>query len=1141
MWGSNNHLSGSVLRNVNGGGTFLCSNSTFDWCHTTSSERPSLSSNSSPIIVNPLSNQNGLTNDPYTEQTYDGVDRLNLTQATVTITACHFTNMKYTAFSSAEYAGGSALFFTYPAKAISLISCTFSKCSVTSSASVYGGSVYLYGMNPTTCTVEACSFNDWYPSNDGNTFQFGGGFGAYSISGSIVITNSNFTLSGETENSMSNGGFVASYASTYANQSATIENCRFVGDARTTGNVLYFRTNQNRKAYLTVTDSQVSNTNSQVAIEYGVFNTSSGFTRTDFSNTSFMYTGPSFKLHPHLIVDCKLDQCSLFAWNGPIMFLFSGTSFTGEPVTSRSLIHLYEISHVVIHKCDFTDFSPVPYERLIYSRNLPSLVVDTCSFTRCSGGKTIVDVTDTYSFFYFCTFTNVSGTDANVMTSNRNFANFFEFCRFDLETSELVDIVVSSADLDCLNDTAVIGCTSNRQMTFGTSWFSPQELTTVTIISGEVSKNEMRVGAWPTEPEEDSGQQIPTFSSLSDALTALPNPPKDTVITFSDGSFTETGVLEVSQLVEIVGAGSNVSDIHSTQLTANLLVSKSAGQLTLRSIRLAPFSTSSALASTEDGGSLSLLNVVVEDLSAITACLFQFAAGSSEIRHSFFKNIESAESLVCVSGTSSLAITNTLFLSITRTSPEPTPVESTQCASCIEGKTSGIVKLLYSRFGACTSNGRAGAIDLEKSDENSAVEMGSCYFDQNSAGEDVANASRGDDVVLMQFDDSNTRLDLPTIYSFPSPQSFLIDSQHAIVPPPSLLLVSSAGVDDPLTWSYSYGRISTSLFLKHTLQHHSTKRTLLIYLTHIPQGAISISKAPLTISTCTFSDNSPSNLEWPSLRRNIKCTHGTVKMNTMNGGDGQSSHHLWIWTDECTVKMDNETQHSTLFVPTLIANESTSTLDKKLTEYSVKIVGTMMIPCGLKLEVFENNAHSTSNEVQPLFFDISSLQPSKWTETELSFILPQSSLPDLSKKSELRCRLVYADNQTTDSFSLTHSSKGNKTQAGVVTSIVVPIVVVIIVAVLLIIVIAVLCRRRKTKERAVEKDNQELDVADAGDVLKDGDAQDNTIKPIIETIHSTLDFTTRSKRVSSSSNIDILAGCHTHSLPSIMNTSRGLF
>ncbi|KAK2944717.1 hypothetical protein BLNAU_20353 [Blattamonas nauphoetae] len=325
-----------------------------------------------------------------------------------------------------------------------------------------------------------------------------------------------------------------------------------------------------------------------------------------------------------------------------------------------------------------------------------------------------------------------------------------------------LDVVVTLDDIACLNETAVIGCKSNRQMYFGTTWIDKQALTTVKEVPIEAEQNDLRVGTWPTEPE------VTLFSSLSEAIGSLQPSPLNTIITFSDGHFTETGLLEVSQLVEIVGAGSNTSDAHSTQLTTKDITSKSTGKLTLQSLRLVPLSSSSVVASTKESGSLCVLNVIVEALSEHSATLFQLQSGSSEIRHSFFKNIESTESLICVSGTSSLAITNTLFLNIKRTSPAPTPVENTQCASCIEGKTNGFVKVIYCRFGACTTNGRAGAIDLEKNDVSSTVEIGNSSFDRNFAGEAVANSSRGDDVVLMSFDDSQTNLDWSTIQSFPS-------------------------------------------------------------------------------------------------------------------------------------------------------------------------------------------------------------------------------------------------------------------------------------------------------------------------------------------------------------------------------------
>ncbi|KAK2958939.1 hypothetical protein BLNAU_6188 [Blattamonas nauphoetae] len=107
------------------------------------------------------------------------------------------------------------------------------------------------------------------------------------------------------------------------------------------------------------------------------------------------------------------------------------------------------------------------------------------------------------------------------------------------------------------------------------------------------------------------------------------------------------------------------------------------------------------------------------------------------------------------------------------------------------------------------------------------------------------------------------------------------------------------------------------------------------------------------------------------------------------------------------------------------------------------------------------------------------------------------SVSSLSSTAELRCRLVFADSQTTDSFSLTGSSKGNMAQAGVITSIVVPIVVVVIVALLLFIIIAVVCRRRKTKKEAKQA-SHELDTAYEAEIQVKNELfePEVTIKPI---------------------------------------------
>ncbi|KAK2953865.1 hypothetical protein BLNAU_11125 [Blattamonas nauphoetae] len=489
IWGSNNHLSGSLLRDMNGGGSFLCSNSTFEWCHTTSSERPSLVSRPSPTIASHsfptiyhISNQDESEGDSYTDQPYDGVDRLNITNIAVTFTRCTFTNMKYTATSSSlQLAGGSAIYFNYSFRTVSIISSSFSKCSVTSSWTVWGGSIFLFKAHTSPNTIDACSFDDWYPSTATNTNQHGGGLGFYQSTTQILITKSNFTLSGNAAHT-NNGGFFA-YHTQFSEYSLAITNCRFVGDTKTTGRVMYFDTYSTPGRIISIIDSQIIETNSKLQVNNVKFSSISGFTRTDFTNTSIEYSYASRNTHPFLFLDSAFEQCSIYSpSNSKIMFLFSGSSFTGEPaVTSKSIIELSYASHVVFHKCTFTDCSPAAYKSVISTPGLPSLVMDTCLFTRCSGGYSTVEVSSTHAFFYFCSFTNVSGTYARVMMLSSCLTNFFEGCRFDLEeTTSLLDVYVTADYVTCLNETAVIGCTSNRKMYFGTKW-AIQQVQNITL------------------------------------------------------------------------------------------------------------------------------------------------------------------------------------------------------------------------------------------------------------------------------------------------------------------------------------------------------------------------------------------------------------------------------------------------------------------------------------------------------------------------------------------------------------------------------------------------------------------------------------------------------------------------------------
>ncbi|KAK2956450.1 hypothetical protein BLNAU_8504 [Blattamonas nauphoetae] len=92
VWGSNNHLSGSTVRDMNSGGDFVSSNCSFGHCHTTSEERPSL------VLEDSIPRN---ADDPFTDQTFDGTKgskriKIDFTEVTPfmefgTFPAYHFT------------------------------------------------------------------------------------------------------------------------------------------------------------------------------------------------------------------------------------------------------------------------------------------------------------------------------------------------------------------------------------------------------------------------------------------------------------------------------------------------------------------------------------------------------------------------------------------------------------------------------------------------------------------------------------------------------------------------------------------------------------------------------------------------------------------------------------------------------------------------------------------------------------------------------------------------------------------------------------------------------------------------------------------------------------------------------------------
>ncbi|KAK2941613.1 hypothetical protein BLNAU_23490 [Blattamonas nauphoetae] len=188
----------------------------------------------------------------------------------------------------------------------------------------------------------------------------------------------------------------------------------------------------------------------------------------------------------------------------------------------------------------------------------------------------------------------------------------------------------------------------------------------------------------------------------------------------SDGPFTESSLLPIQTDVEIVGNGTESVHLtldelprpHTTQLTAQLEVEAGAN-LTLRSMTLVPSTSSSPLVTMNEEGNL------------------------------FVKNGSSA--LIVVSELD--PHTDTLFLTISRSHTDSVD-GSVQSGSCVEGQTSGSISIRFCKFGGCSSNGRAGAIYIVRTDERSRLSMEGCQFEKNKAGTCLNTAERKDSTCL---------------------------------------------------------------------------------------------------------------------------------------------------------------------------------------------------------------------------------------------------------------------------------------------------------------------------------------------------------------------------------------------------------
>ncbi|KAK2953972.1 hypothetical protein BLNAU_11074 [Blattamonas nauphoetae] len=791
----NNHLSGSTLRDMNGGGDFLSSNCTFSDCHTYSHDRPS-------IVGNAISN----FQDPYTNQVYDGVEdgSTRFFVEGITITNCSFSNMHYTVTSSYQYdIGGSCIYTQLLSNSLVIDACSFSTCSVshkTVTQIIHAGCILLCSPNTPTAgirsSITSCSFVDWYPGHSAMSNHRGGAVGGINLRTSLDITNSNMTLTGSKAYT-NNGGFISSYSANSETASFTIINCQLKGDGSSTGTFMYYTNDRVLNSHaISITDTSILDTNSGVYFSDIISPSPFTMARTHIRNAAIKLPQMKSPLYPALIVDCLLEQTPLTVASCRAAMFVSGTVFCGTRTSnSTPPLSISASRPAVFHGCTLHDIT-TSENGLIVMSDSGSLTLDTVSFTKCSGTKAagVFHITRTSLFASFCTFDDITGNTANILFVNQNCSSLFENCVFNLPNSDVADLRFSLSSTSILNGSSVVDCVSNRTLTTTEDGKTLSDWLLVTTPEGSLP-NTMKVGSWPAN--QDQSQE--THSSLSDAFDHLSSTPNS--IMMSDGPFEANTALQVSVVVEIVGNGTEAFSDHTTQLkTVGFSVLEN-GQLTVRSILLVPSTPDSVLFSMSADEVMELKSVTCQDLVGQTSNLVSLSAGQTRIVSSVFNNTQSSEALIAVTGSASLTLSDTLFVKIIRSGSDPNPVATTQCASCVQTQTSGSVTIVYSQFGGCASNGRAGAIDIASLNPSSTVMMEWCRFERNKAGSGVDNEEKGDDGIIIGFLGSQCDLRFGTFESIPSVHHFLVDSTRPFVPAPPSLKFMQYGLNGYLAWA----------------------------------------------------------------------------------------------------------------------------------------------------------------------------------------------------------------------------------------------------------------------------------------------------------------------------------------------------
>ncbi|KAK2947118.1 hypothetical protein BLNAU_17970 [Blattamonas nauphoetae] len=190
-----------------------------------------------------------------------------------------------------------------------------------------------------------------------------------------------------------------------------------------------------------------------------------------------------------------------------------------------------------------------------------------------------------------------------------------------------------------------------------------------------------------------------------------------------------------------------------------------------------------------------------------------------------------------------------------------------------------------------------------------------------------------------------------------------------------------------------------------------------VLMTDLDDGAVMVQDSQVTIDSSTFHDNTPNDEVFRSARKNIGCVgESKIVVGSLSGGDGSGDESMWIYSDaSCEVWKNKTRSLSPFFVPTLNSSASKAEEVKEKTDksFSLKIVGSLLIPCDLKLRVFEVKGKEEKNAHSINLSEFATI--SDWNETSFSVSLPFSSIP-LQSDLEWRCQLEYGFGARTENW-----------------------------------------------------------------------------------------------------------------------------